>query len=79
MPRATPLDYEKKFAGFIQLCRDSEKSGVKQIVISNPAVIGDTHEELIESLSRLAEAGLSLHITNAEARGPSPAQGYSMN
>ena len=79
MPRATPPDYEKKFAGFIKLCRDSEKSGVKQIVISNPAVIGDTHEELIESLSRLAEAGLSLHITNAEARGPSSSQGYSMN
>jgi hypothetical protein len=79
MPRTTPHDYEKKFAGFIKLCLDSKKSGVKQIVISNPAVIGDTHEELIESLSRLAEAGLSLHITDAEARGPSPSQGYSMN
>jgi hypothetical protein len=25
-------------------------------------VLGDTYEELIESLSRLADAGLSLHI-----------------
>ncbi|MGH7944597.1 MAG: hypothetical protein ACREF9_06280 [Opitutaceae bacterium] len=77
MPRVTPPGYEKKFADFIRLCLESKKSGVQQIVISNPSVIGDPHEEIIESLSRLAEAGLGLHITNAE--GLSPAQGYSMN
>lgn len=77
MARSTPRDYEKKFADFIRLCRDSKISGVKQIVVTNPSVIGDTHEEIIESLSRLAEAELGLHITNPEAL--SPAQGYSMN
>jgi hypothetical protein len=29
---------------------------------SYPWVLGDTYEELIESLSRLADAGLTLHI-----------------
>lgn len=72
MPRFTPPDYETKFADFIRLCRESKKSGVKQIMVANPSVLGDTHDELVESLSRLAEAGLSLNISNAEVRGYSP-------
>ena len=72
MPRFTPPDYETKFADFIRLCRESKKSGVKQVVVANPSVIGDTHDEIIESLSRLAEAGLSLSIATAESRGTAP-------
>ena len=79
MPRFTPPDYETKFADFIRLCRESKKSGVKEIIVTNPSVIGDTHDELVESLSRLAEAGLSLNISNAEARGPSPMGKPSLN
>ena len=79
MPRFTPPDYEKKFSDFIRLCRDSKKSGVKQIAVSNPSVLGDTHDELIESLSRLVEAGLSLNIAEPEARGTSPMAKPSLN
>lgn len=79
MPRFTPAGYEMKFADFIRLCRDSQKSGVKQVIVSNPSVLGDTHDEVVESLSRLAEAGLSLHITTAEARGASPSGRHSLN
>ena len=79
MPRFTPPDYEKKFSDFIRLCRDSQQSGVKEIIVTNPSVLGDTHDELVESLSRLAKARLSLHITNAEARGTSPAGRRSLN
>ena len=43
--------------------------GVKQMVVANPVALGDNHEKVIESLSRLAEAGLSLHIA---ARAESP-------
>ncbi len=66
MPRNTPRDYEKKFADFIRLCRDAHVSGVKQVLVASPSVIGDTREEMIESLSRLAEASLSLQVAAPE-------------
>lgn len=57
-----PPEYEKKFADFIKLCADAKTAGTKQVVVGYPWVLGDTYEELIESLSRLADAGLTLHI-----------------
>jgi len=59
----TPPGYEKKFADFIRLCSEAKANGIAQVVIGYPWVIGDTYEELIESLSRLADAGLTLHIS----------------
>jgi len=58
----TPPGYEKKFADFIRLCSEDKSKGTAQIVIGYPWVLGDTYEELIENLSRLADAGLTLHI-----------------
>jgi hypothetical protein len=57
-----PPGYEKKFADFIRLCSEAKANGTAQVVIGYPWVLGDTCEELIESLSRLADAGLTLHI-----------------
>ena len=54
--------YEQKFADFIRLCSDAKAKGLSQITVAYPWVIGDNYEEVIESLSRLANAGLSLHI-----------------
>jgi len=59
-----PPGYEKKFADFIKLCADSKKQGIPEIVVGYPWVLGDNYEELVESLSRLADAGLSLHIAS---------------
>jgi hypothetical protein len=59
-----PQGYEEKFADFIRLCSDARANGAKEIVVGYPWVLGDTYEELIESLSRLAEAELSLHIAH---------------
>jgi len=58
-----PPGYEKKFADFIQLCEEAKAKGISKVVIQYPWVIGDTYEEVIESLGRLADAGLDLHIT----------------
>jgi hypothetical protein len=63
---STRPTYEKKFADFIKLCAETNAKGIKEIVIAYPWVLGDTYEELIESLSRLADAGLSLHIAGRE-------------
>jgi hypothetical protein len=58
----TPPGYEKKFADFIRLWSEAKSKGTAQVVIGYPWVPGDAFEELIESLSRLADAGLTLHI-----------------
>jgi dihydrodipicolinate synthase/N-acetylneuraminate lyase len=66
MARSLPPNYETKFAEFIRMCRDAKTSGLKVIVVAHPSVIGDTYEEIIESLSRLAEADLSFHAAKPE-------------
>jgi len=62
MPRTIPQGYESKYAEFIRLCAKAKADKVEHVVIAQPWVLGDTYEEIIESLSRLAEAGLALHV-----------------
>ena len=57
-----PPGYEKKFADFIKLIAESKANGVKEVLVAYPWVLGDNYAELIESLARLADAGLSLHV-----------------
>lgn len=54
--------YETKFKEFIRMCEDAKAHKIDAVVIDHPEVIGDTYEEIIESLSRLAVAGLALGI-----------------
>jgi hypothetical protein len=60
--------YEKKFADFIRMCAELRAKGVPQIVVASPSALGDTYAEVIESLSRIADAGLTLHIAAREPR-----------
>jgi dihydrodipicolinate synthase/N-acetylneuraminate lyase len=52
----------KKFADFIKMCEQAKADGVEVVVVAAPWVIGDTYEEIIESLSRLADAQLALSV-----------------
>jgi hypothetical protein len=54
--------YEKKFAGLIKACEKCKSEGVSNLVVTWPWVLGDTYEEIIESLSRISDADLVLHI-----------------
>ena len=63
MARPVPKNYESKYAEFIRLCAQSKQNGVDHVIIPQPWVLGDTYEEIIESLSRLSESGLALHIS----------------
>lgn len=63
-PNNTPGGYEKKFSDFIEMCENARQDNTPQVIIHHPSVLGDTYEEVIESLSRLADAGLSLRITS---------------
>ena len=65
----TPPGYERKFADFIRLCAETKAKGVTNVIVAFPWVLGDNYEEVIESLSRLADAGLTLHI-GARAQSP---------
>jgi len=58
----TPDGYEQKFADFISLCEQAKSDGVEHVLIAAPWVIGDTYGEIVESLSRLADAKLALHV-----------------
>ncbi len=67
----TPPGYEKKFADFIKLCADTKAKGIAEIVVGYPWVLGDNYDEMVESLSRVADAGLCLRVAS---RTPSPSQ-----
>ena len=54
--------YETKFAEFLAMCADSAARGVEGVLIHEPLMLGDTYEEIVESLNRLADARLTLMI-----------------
>lgn len=59
-----PAGYREKFAGFIEMCEQAKGEAGNLAVVARPCVLGDTYDELIESLGRLADAGLHLAITS---------------
>jgi len=58
-----PQGYEQKFAGFIRACAAAKEKGADRVLIAYPWIIGDTYEEIMESLWRVGEAGVGLYIT----------------
>jgi len=45
-----PPGYEKKFADFLRMCAETKANGVDHILIATPNTLGDTYDEIIESL-----------------------------
>ncbi len=60
--------YEEKFQGFIKAVAEARRQGAETVVVQRPEVLGDTHEEIVESLNRLAEAGLTLTVVPPSER-----------
>jgi hypothetical protein len=54
--------YNVKFAPLIEAIAKARKDGSEEMVVAEPWVLGDTHAEVIESLSRLAGTRISLVI-----------------
>lgn len=54
--------YEEKFSTFIEMCDQAKQEELECLVVASPDVLGDTHEELVESLRRLADSELALRI-----------------
>jgi hypothetical protein len=60
-----PIGYEEKFQEFIQMLSLSVED---TIFVHHPGVLGDTYEELVESLNRIADAGKKLEILPRKKR-----------
>jgi hypothetical protein len=58
--------YAMKFAVLIDLIAQARKDGSEVMVIAEPWVIGDTHDEIIESLSRLGGTKIGLIILHRQ-------------
>lgn len=56
--------YESKFAGWIRTVKEANATDVEAIIIAEPWVIGDTYEEIVESLARLGGTSLALCIAH---------------
>ncbi len=59
--------YEKKFANFIQLLATTPE---EVVIIHHPQVLGDTFDELVESLNRIADSGKKLGVMPRVQRRP---------
>ena len=60
--------YEEKFREFIKLIAEARRQGTPTVIVQRPEVLGDTYEEIIESLNRLAAAELTLTIVPPSER-----------
>jgi hypothetical protein len=61
--RLADAPYEQKFADLIALCQQGKAGDFQIVIVAAPWVLGDTYEEIVESLSRIAEAGMQLVVT----------------
>jgi len=61
--------YEEKFPQFIKMCESAKQRGADGVLVHHPQVLGDTYDEICESLDRLADGGLSLRVLPRSARG----------
>jgi hypothetical protein len=59
------LPYEQKFATLYTLCEDAASGEFDAVIIAYPEVLGDTYEEMMISLSLLANAKLLVVVTGA--------------
>lgn len=53
---------------FLRRLQDARANGITLIVIREPQELGDTYEQVMESLNRLAEMELNLAILPSDAR-----------
>jgi hypothetical protein len=54
--------YGEKFAALIRQCETVKEQGAITVIVTYPEKLGETYEEMVESLSRVAELGLQLVV-----------------
>ena len=61
-----PESYEQKFAGLVELCHKLKCDDV--VTIATPHALGDSYDEIIESLNRIADTEAMLLIVPRASR-----------
>jgi hypothetical protein len=59
--------YEKKFSGLLRMCEEAKRGDFEIVIVAKPEVLGDSYDELIESLRHCAKAGLLVAIAEKKA------------
>ena len=63
------VPYEQKFSGFLQCCEYARKAGAEIVMVAYAEVLGDTYEELCQSLRLIAKHELTLAIASGDEIG----------
>lgn len=58
-----------KIKKFLQRLQDAQANGITLIIIREPQELGDTYEEVIASLNKLAAMDMNLAVLPENARG----------
>ena len=63
------MNYKEKFSQFVEMLRIAkEEKEAMGVLIYEPEVLGDTYDEIVESLNHLSEAELALRILSRDQR-----------
>lgn len=62
-----------KLTSFLEMCNSARRKGADRVVVASPGVLGDTCDEIRDSLNHLANFGLALVVVSPEE----PAQSQS--
>ena len=68
------MAYETKFASLIEMCAEAKSANADVVVIADPRALGDTYEEIVESLNRIADAELKVAIVPRAQRTRPPSE-----
>jgi hypothetical protein len=49
-------------AKLIEMCAKAKHDKLDAVMIHHPQVLGDNYDEMVESMNRIADAGLMIHI-----------------
>ena len=56
------MAYDAKFAKLIEMCAKAKHDNLDAVIIHHPQVLGDNYDEMVESMNRIADAGLMIQI-----------------
>jgi hypothetical protein len=62
------MTYDEKFAHLTDALEKAALSAYKEIVVPRPEALGDTYEEIVESLNRIADAGVKVTVVPRQDR-----------
>ena len=63
------MSYADKFSGLLAAIKTAQDDKATSILVQSPQTLGGDYAELVESLNRIAAAGLMVQILPSKDRG----------